>query len=169
MRPRGTHISTGRDASRRALPLALVTLALWGLLAATAPAEANHWPPLRPRTPLAGGVDVNCDGPSAELRAEVRNPGTQNVTLTHALLYVYTHEAGKPFWNQPTITNLLLEEEATPTTPARYDFVLSPGEQKGQAQMMSLVPGIDRVYAILWVHVQGEPFWRVARDLDFCQ
>ncbi|HEV8177080.1 MAG TPA: hypothetical protein VGP44_05270 [Gemmatimonadales bacterium] len=97
------------------------------------------------------------------------NPDNQNVTLTHALLYVYTHAQGKPTWNQPTVTNLLETAEATPDTPAQFDFVLSPGEQKGRAQMLSLVPGIDRVYAILWVHVQGERFWRYAYDLDSCQ
>lgn len=166
MHPRETH-TTGRGAVRRWVALSALALTL--LPETIAPAQASHWSLPLQRAPLVGGVDVNCNGPSAELRVEVRNPGTQDVTLTHALLYVTTHEAGKPFWNQTTVTNLLLEEEATPTTPARYDFVLSPGEQKGQAQMMSLVPGIDRVYAILLVHVQGEPFWRVARDLDFCQ
>jgi hypothetical protein len=168
MHPRGTH-TTGPSAFQRSLLAALSALTFALLPGTMSPAQANHWSLPIQRAPLAGGVEVNCHGPSAELRVEVRNAGTQDVTLTHALLYVTTHEAGKPVWNQTTITDLLLEEEATPTTPARYDFVLSPGEQKGQAQMMSLVPGVDRVYAVLLVHVQGEPYWRVAQDFDFCQ
>jgi hypothetical protein len=119
-----------------------------------APAQANHL------ARLSGGVDVSCDGPSAEYRAEVRNAGTQSVLLTHALLLIYTHEAGKPFWNQPTVTSLLEGAE---------DAVLTPGEQLGNVAMLSLVPGVDRVAAVLWVHVQGEPFWRVAFDSDRCQ
>jgi hypothetical protein len=159
IRPTGTHCRRRGDRAIRS------GLALCALLfsAVAQPAAANH------RARLSGGVAVTCDGPSAEVRAEVRNAGTRNVVLTHALLYVYTHEQGKPYWNRPTISNLLETQEETPGSPAQFDFVLSPGEQKGQASMLSLVPGVDRVYAILWVHVQGEPFWRYAHDLDYCQ
>jgi hypothetical protein len=155
--------ATPRASSALRLGHLLTAVALGLLLASSTPAYANHV------AQLSGGVDVRCDGPSAEYRAEVRNAGTRNVVLTHALLYVYTHEEGKASWNEPTVANLLETAEATSTDPAQFDFILSPDEQKGQAAMLSLVPGVDRVAAILWVHVEGEPFWRIALDIDRCR
>lgn len=160
MRSPGTHFPSGRGLTGSPFWVAAGILALW--VGAAVPAMAFHY------ARLSGGVDVRCDGPSAEVRAEVRNVGPRPVVLTHALLYVYTHERGKPFWNQPTVTNLLAVQEKTPGQPAQFDHVLSVGEQKGQVSLATLIPGVDRVYAILWVHVHGEPFWRYAADLDFC-
>jgi hypothetical protein len=96
----------------------------------------------------------------------ISTPGHQPA---EELLYVYTHEQGKPFWNQPTVFNLLETQEETPGSPAQTDPVLSPGERKGRIMMLTLVPGVDRVFAILWLRVQGEPFWRYAFDVDSCQ
>ena len=156
--------TASRDLRRRLAPQRLLPVAALALLlAGIQPAHASHF------ARLSGGVDVSCDGPSAEFRAEVRNVGQRPITLTHALLYVYTHSQGQPRWNQPAVFNLIETQEATPNEPAQTDPVLDPGEQKGRIAQMSLVAGVDRVFSIIWVHVQGGRFWRYASDLDSCQ
>jgi hypothetical protein len=114
---------------------------------------------------LSGGVDVACDASSAETRVEVRNSGAQPVILTHALFYFQTHIAGESSWRPATVSNLLEEGDGT------FDHVLSPGEQKGSASIFDFAPteNVAHVRGVLLVHVLGEPFWRVALDVDACR
>lgn len=152
--------NAGRDAAacRVAPRVALCALLLWATSAV--PAQAH------PVARLAGGVDVSCDGNSAEYRVEVSNADTHPVTLTHALFFFQTHVQGERFWRPATVTNLLEEGEKGGVDPA-----LAPGEQKAQVAMVDLVPteNVAHVRGILIVHVLGEPFWRIAVDVDACR
>lgn len=131
------------------------------VLVGAAPAPAHTF------ARLAGAVDVACTptrfGPVVQAAAFVRNLEFRPIVLTHALLVVETKRVGDPFFRRKAVDNLLFSPWKKKLNP-----VLLSGEKR--VGRIELLVSRDTRFArgLLIVHVWGEPFFRVAVDVDRC-